>query len=253
MSDNTAEPDDTAPEEEAFADIAVLRAARQRVLVPPEGLARCHVVLAGCGAVGRQTLLQLAAMGVPSIAVFDHDAVSVENLAPQGWREADLGRPKVEAAAEEAKAINPRLRIDAFHEKFSARAASAGRAGFDLVAIGAGDSMTLRKQMAAWAFGESSPVKLLLDARVGGELAQVHFLPRGASASRRRYERDYLFSAAEATPAPCGAKMTIYMANLAAAFLCRALSAWLRQASVPAVADMSIGTSEFDVLWEDSP
>lgn len=62
------------------------RDARQRDLVPPGRLARCHAVVVGVGSVGRQVALQLAATGVPAMTLYDPDAVGVENLAPQGVR-----------------------------------------------------------------------------------------------------------------------------------------------------------------------
>ena len=60
------------------------RDIRQREIVPPEKLAGCHVVVVGVGAIGRQVALQLAAVGVPSLELFDHDTVEVENLAAAG-------------------------------------------------------------------------------------------------------------------------------------------------------------------------
>ena len=75
------------------------RDVRQRDLVPPARLAGCHAVVVGVGAVGRQVALQLAAFGVPRMTLIDPDTVSVENLAPQGFWESDLGRSKVEAVA----------------------------------------------------------------------------------------------------------------------------------------------------------
>jgi sulfur carrier protein ThiS adenylyltransferase len=39
----------------------------------------------GVGAIGRQVALQLAALGVPDLSLYDPDTVAVENLAPQGY------------------------------------------------------------------------------------------------------------------------------------------------------------------------
>jgi len=73
------------------------RDIRQRELVPPVRLAQCHAVVIGVGAIGRQVALQLSALGVPQMTLYDPDTVAIENLAPQGFWESDLGRPKVEA------------------------------------------------------------------------------------------------------------------------------------------------------------
>ena len=42
------------------------RDVRQRDLVPPQALARCHAVVVGVGSIGRAVALQLAATGVPA-------------------------------------------------------------------------------------------------------------------------------------------------------------------------------------------
>src|SRR5579871_1178795 len=73
------------------------RDLRQREIVPPDKLARCHAVVIGVGAIGRQVSLQLAAVGVPLLVLYDHDVVAVENLAAQGYRPDQLGRNKADA------------------------------------------------------------------------------------------------------------------------------------------------------------
>ena len=80
----------------ADADLAD-RDIRQRELVPPERLGRCHAVVVGVGAVGRQVALQLAATGIPTMTLYDPDTVGVENLAVQGFWESDVDDPKVDA------------------------------------------------------------------------------------------------------------------------------------------------------------
>src|SRR6266478_3979455 len=62
------------------------RDIRQRSIVPPERLAACHALVIGVGAIGRQVALQLAALGIPLLLLYDHDTVAEENLAPQGYR-----------------------------------------------------------------------------------------------------------------------------------------------------------------------
>ena len=45
------------------------RDVRQRDLVPPQALARCHAVV-GVGSIGRAVALQLAAIGVPAMTLY---------------------------------------------------------------------------------------------------------------------------------------------------------------------------------------
>src|SRR5206468_11242882 len=83
------------------------RDLRQRELVPPERLAACHAAVIGIGAIGRQVALQLAAVGIPLLLLYDDDAVAEENLAPQGYRPDQLGLAKVDATAADCRRIHP--------------------------------------------------------------------------------------------------------------------------------------------------
>src|SRR5712691_9020863 len=49
------------------------RDIRQPSIVPPERLAACPAIIIGVGAIGRQVALQLAALGMPRLTLFDDD------------------------------------------------------------------------------------------------------------------------------------------------------------------------------------
>ena len=109
------------------------RDIRQREIVPPEKLAGCHVVVVGVGAIGRQVALQLAAVGVPSLELFDHDTVEVENLAAQAYWPQDLARPKVNATADVCRLIYPQVQLVAHPARFRRSfGRSLGNAGKDV-------------------------------------------------------------------------------------------------------------------------
>src|SRR5688572_30290687 len=89
----------------------ISRDVRQREIVPPEKLAECHALVIGVGAIGRQVALQLAAIGIPRMTLYDHDEVAVENLAPQGYWAEDLKSLKVHASAAACRRINPEIEV----------------------------------------------------------------------------------------------------------------------------------------------
>jgi sulfur carrier protein ThiS adenylyltransferase len=50
------------------------RYSRQHDIVPPERIADCKATVIGVGAIGRQVVLQLSAMGIPWLQLIDHDS-----------------------------------------------------------------------------------------------------------------------------------------------------------------------------------
>jgi adenylyltransferase/sulfurtransferase len=118
------------------------RYARQLVLpqVGPEGQARLkagRVLVVGAGGLGSPAAMYLAAAGVGTIGLVDFDAVELSNLPRQLLYEtADTGRPKLEAAGERLRAINPHVTILAHDERLDAANARTLVRAYDVVADG---------------------------------------------------------------------------------------------------------------------
>jgi adenylyltransferase/sulfurtransferase len=118
------------------------RYARQLVLpqVGPEGQARLkagRVLVVGAGGLGSPAAMYLAAAGVGTIGLVDFDAVELSNLPRQLLYEtADAGRPKLEAAGERLRAINPHVTVLAHDERLDASNARALVRAYDVVADG---------------------------------------------------------------------------------------------------------------------
>jgi molybdopterin/thiamine biosynthesis adenylyltransferase len=75
-------------------------------------LQKANVTVLGLGGLGSYVAMSLAAVGVGNLTVVDHDKVELINLNRQIlYTDADIGRPKVEAAAERLAAVNPHVRI----------------------------------------------------------------------------------------------------------------------------------------------
>ncbi len=75
-------------------------------------LAEARVVILGCGGLGSWAACGLACAGVGSLALIDHDRVELSNLNRQLlFTEADVGEPKVEAAARTLAAHNSELEL----------------------------------------------------------------------------------------------------------------------------------------------
>ena len=107
-----------------------LRHHRQRILddVGERGqqrLAEASVAIVGVGGLGSPVALYLAAAGVGHIGVFDDQRVELSNLNRQVlYSDADVGQPKVRAAASRLRAIDSAIEVEA--SELSVRASNVG-------------------------------------------------------------------------------------------------------------------------------
>ena len=98
------------------------RYSRQVILpdVGEEGQAKlldARVLIVGAGGLGSPVALYLAAAGVGTIGLIDHDRVDLSNLHRQVlYTTEDIGRPKVEVAAERLRAMNPDVNVITYDE-----------------------------------------------------------------------------------------------------------------------------------------
>jgi len=78
------------------------------------------VLLLGAGGLGSPTALYLAAAGVGTLGLVDHDVVDLSNLQRQILHSNDrIGMPKVESARIAVNGLNPDVRVVAHQERLS--------------------------------------------------------------------------------------------------------------------------------------
>lgn len=79
-------------------------------------LAAAKVLIIGAGGLGAPAAIYLAAAGVGKIGIADADVVDLSNLQRQIIHTTnDLGKPKVESAAETMRAINPNVEVQTYN------------------------------------------------------------------------------------------------------------------------------------------
>ncbi len=84
-------------------------------------LLRAHVAVIGAGGVGAPAIQYLAAAGVGRITVIDDDRVSLDNLQRQIlFGTSDVGRLKVEVAAEAVARLNPEIAFEGRNARLTA-------------------------------------------------------------------------------------------------------------------------------------
>jgi len=82
-----------------------------------QNLATANVLLVGCGGLGCPAAIYLVSNGVGKLTIVDMDTVSLSNLHRQVlFDESDIGKPKVEVAAQKLKQMNSEVQINAIRE-----------------------------------------------------------------------------------------------------------------------------------------
>lgn len=106
-------------------------------------LKNARVLVIGAGGLGSPTLLYLAAAGVGTIGVVDDDVVDESNLQRQVIHGTeDLGRFKVESAADAVARVNPLVTVVAHRTRISPENALELVGQYDLVLDGADNFAT---------------------------------------------------------------------------------------------------------------
>jgi adenylyltransferase/sulfurtransferase len=101
-------------------------------------LKAARVLCVGAGGLGSPSSLYLAAAGVGTIGLVDFDVVDTSNLQRQVlFSTADVGRPKVEAARDRLKGLNPSLTINAHETPLRSSNALEIFSGYDIIVDGA--------------------------------------------------------------------------------------------------------------------
>lgn len=189
--------------------------SRQQYLIP-ERVGTIPVHVAGVGAVGRQVALQLAALGVRDISLYDFDKVEPTNVTTQMYLSRDIGKAKVDATAGDIYNIDPEIEIHCHEDRVRPGHKISG-ALFLCV-----DTMAARKAIHA---RHGRNCEFFCDVRMLQESVDVY--PAATPDQHEAYEKA-LFTDDQATPGRCTSESTVYCACFAAASMLGQYARWLR-------------------------
>jgi len=109
-----------------FTEDEIVRYSRNIILqevggVGQQKLKDARVLVVGAGGLGSPAALYLAAAGVGTIGIVDHDTVDLSNLQRQILhRTQDVGKPKVESARRALEDLNPGVRVETYPVRLTA-------------------------------------------------------------------------------------------------------------------------------------
>ncbi len=125
-----------------FTNDEILRYSRH-LIMPEVALAgqaklkSARVLCVGAGGLGSPVILYLAAAGVGTLGLVDFDVVDSTNHQRQIIHTTgDVGRPKVDSAAEKVRALNPLVQVRIFRDQLSSENALEIFRDFDIIVDG---------------------------------------------------------------------------------------------------------------------
>ena len=161
--------------EEAILEQGLLpaRYQRNRQTISTLNQLRLHrstAVVIGCGGLGGYLIEELTRIGIGAITMLDPDTFEEHNLNRQLYSSPNLlGSPKVTAAAERVRLINPAVTVTALQIEFNSENGRDLLKGADIVLDGL-DSITTRRTLAAMCRELEIP---LVYGAIGGWYGQV--------------------------------------------------------------------------------
>ena len=135
----------------------------RQIMIPGFGLAgqeklkKAKVFIAGAGGLGSPVAIYLAAAGIGTLRIADHDTVELSNLNRQvlHW-DKDIGGKKVASAAAKLKKFNPDIRIETCAETIT-EANAAGLVGDSDMIVDAMDNLPTRYLLNRTAIAKNIP------------------------------------------------------------------------------------------------
>lgn len=242
-TDNSVEDDgdsigfELSKEEQALLDQAVEEAhqeipANSATLLVDEATSRFSsaiwyekiqektIILAGVGGIGSYVGFLLARMKPASLFIYDNDIVEAVNMSGQLYSQNDIGVTKVAALANMVKDYANYGSVFAIAERFTSECEPT-----DIMICGFDNMEARRVFFTKWVKHVNSKPKedrancLFIDGRLAAEEFQVLCIKGDDSFNIDRYQKEYLFTDAEADETICSYKQTTFCANMIASYI----------------------------------
>lgn len=161
---------------EILSDQELLRYNRQIILKQfdfegQEALKQSSILILGAGGLGCAASQYLATAGVGSLTLIDDDVVELSNLQRQVLHsDADIGRKKVDSAAESLRMLNPYLTVNTVEQRLEDAQLKALIEQHSLV-LDASDNLDTRNQLNKLCFQTKTPLVSGAAIRMEGQVS----------------------------------------------------------------------------------
>jgi adenylyltransferase/sulfurtransferase len=144
-------------------------------------LKAARVLVVGAGGLGAPALLYLAAAGVGTLGIVDDDNVSLSNLQRQViFTTSDVGKPKVERAANAVSGLNPHVGVKTHDIRLTAANALDLIKDYDIVADGS-DNFATRYLVSDACYFAQRPLVTAAVGTFDGSLTSIRAHEKSAS------------------------------------------------------------------------
>jgi molybdopterin/thiamine biosynthesis adenylyltransferase len=175
---------------------------RHQSVFSPDEFGDRRVDVIGVGATGSHLVTDLVRLGIKHIHVWDHDEVVDHNRANQAYGEADVGKSKVKAIAEIAKAI---CGVDIVqHEEKVDGSQTLGEIVFLLT-----DTMDSRKEIWEKGIRYRINVNLMIETRMGASEGRIYVIKPLDPDHVKGWEGTLYAPGTEVQLSLCGASTTV--------------------------------------------
>ncbi|KAI0749905.1 hypothetical protein C8Q80DRAFT_1164574 [Daedaleopsis nitida] len=156
-------------------------------------LSKASVVVVGAGGLGCPALQYLAAAGVGTIGIIDHDAVEISNLQRQVLHtESRVGMAKVLSAAQAVRQINSRVQVKPTVSALTALNAAELLAPYDLI-LDCTDNLPTRYLLSDTAVRLGKPLVSGAAQQFEGQLCTYNLPLKSSSEDNDQAERGPCF------------------------------------------------------------
>lgn len=160
---------------------------RNRGLISPQEqdrLRNSRVAIVGMGGVGGIHLVTLARLGIGRFTIADPDRFETANFNRQyGATVPNLGRPKAQVMADEARSINPEMQLRVFSETITPQNVSDFLAGVDVLIDGI-DFFSIDARRLVFREARDRGIWAVTAGPIGFSTAWLAFSPGGMSFDR---------------------------------------------------------------------
>jgi molybdopterin/thiamine biosynthesis adenylyltransferase len=146
-----------------LTDTQLLRYSRQIMLPEVEidgqqRLLASHALIIGLGGLGSPIALYLAAAGIGTLTLVDHDVVELSNLQRQiVHQQSSIGQPKATSATQTIQGLNPNLIVHSIASKLIGAKLEAAVADADIV-LDATDNFETRYELNRICWQQATPL-----------------------------------------------------------------------------------------------